>query len=196
MENSIKQIVEKVRELEKVEDCIVIAISGFGGSGKTTFSKKLANQLPEAIVINVDDFVENRGQGDGWSGGFDWDRLEKVLKDIKSGKESHYQRYDWKADALSPEWIDIKANSTVILDGVRIFQPRFMPYFDLSIWMNTDLETSTLRGIERDRLKWGNIDPEGLEKHLENWHTTWKPKETEFLNLFHPDELATIKINT
>lgn len=194
MDIDLETLSLKIGEQLGLKDTVVLAISGFGGAGKTTLADSITNNFTESAVMPLDDFVINRGKGKGWAGGFDWDRLEQLFKDIKARKNLHYQRYDWKADKLDDRWIDKRLPKLVIIEGVRLFQPKFMDYFDLSVWIDVDLTTATAQGVDRDRNKWHKIDNEGLEAHLESWQTVWVPKEKEFLEKFHPDAAADYKI--
>ena len=93
---------------------VVVAISGLGGAGKTTLAERLIAHFEDATKVQLDDFIVARGQGPGWRGGFDWERLAGVLADAKAGRPLHYRWYVWEADALSETYVDEPARQLVI----------------------------------------------------------------------------------
>src|SRR4051812_33407348 len=103
---------------------MVIAVSGFGGSGKTTLAERLKACFSDSTLLQLDNFLINRGEGEGWQGGYDWARFEQVLQNIHAGKDLHYQWYNWERDETKG-WIDQPLPSLVIVEGVRILQPNF-----------------------------------------------------------------------
>lgn len=188
---SFEQLVEKIEGLLASKNGVVVAISGFGGSGKTTLAKKLKRKFPDSNLIQIDNFLINRGQGEGWSGGYDWQRFARVLADVKAGKDLHYKFYDWHKDALSDGFIDEKLQKLVIVEGSRVLQPGLMQYYDLSVWIDVDLDEATSRGKKRDEQNWEDkSDSAELNAHLDTWHKVWAPKDKEYFEKFHPDKLA------
>lgn len=187
----LDQIIQKIKELSATKDHIVVAVSGYGGSGKTTLTDKLNVHFgSDATKLQLDNFLINHGEGQGWAGGYDWDRFESVLQDIKAGEDLHYQWYNWHADETK-DWIDQPLSKIIIVEGVRLFQPKLLPYFDLTIWIDCPLETAMERGKARDR---ANKPSDGydIEAHISKWDEEWTPKEQEFDLLFNPAQTADI----
>lgn len=54
---TIEEIANTIKEKSHEKTPILIAIDGFGGSGKSTIAKKLADSLGNAYVIGIDDFI-------------------------------------------------------------------------------------------------------------------------------------------
>ncbi|MGZ6004783.1 MAG: uridine kinase family protein [Candidatus Saccharimonadales bacterium] len=188
---NLEDVIDKIKEHLIKQQHVVVAVSGFGGSGKTTMAEKIMNSFDSSTWVQLDNFLINHGQGEGWAGGYDWERFESVLKNIKIGNDLHYQWYDWHKDDLSEGWIDEKLPQVIVVEGCRILQPQLMQYYDLSVWIDVDLETATKRGIARDRKSWQNkSDQQGLEEHLSNWPNVWVPKDKEYADKFHPEKLT------
>lgn len=182
---TFEELVAEIQQLlSNKNDTVVVAVSGFGGSGKTTLAEKLKNHFKDSTWIQLDNFIVNRAKGDNWDSGYDWNRLESVLKDVRDGKELHYQFYDWHKDALTG-WIDVSPlPKLIIVEGIRLLQTKLLPYFDVRVWIDCPIEIASQLGIERDRKN--GVD----ENHIAEWQTNWIPKDKTFYSMFKPDENA------
>jgi uridine kinase len=162
-----------------------IAISGFGGAGKSTLATKLAETLIPSTVIHLDDFIVNQlsERSADWDG-FDWNRLvSQVLQPIKEGKdEIEYDIYDWKKNALIDKK-KVKVEKYVIIEGVGLIRESLLPYFDCTIWIDIPLEVASERGKYRDRVEYG-VD------HNKLWDERWTPNDKDYFGKYHPDQLA------
>lgn len=90
-----EEIIQKVQALLATKKPAAIAVSGFGGSGKTTLAERLKQHFENSTLLQLDNFLIDRGEGDGWQGGYDWRRFERVLKDVQAGKDLHYRWATW-----------------------------------------------------------------------------------------------------
>src|SRR3954452_24311880 len=83
----------------------LIAVDGRAGSGKTTFATRLRRFLPDAAVIEGDDFLDWSDLGN-W-----WPRLEREgLAPLLAGDRARYRTRDWNADPLGKSldgWRDV-----------------------------------------------------------------------------------------
>jgi uridine kinase len=186
---TLDQIIQVIGQTARKQPHTIVAVSGYGGSGKTTLAGKLKEHFgDDATLLQLDNFLVDHGEGPGWAGGYDWDRFESVLQDIKAGKDLHYQWYNWHTDETK-DWIDQPLPRIVIAEGVRLLQPKLLPYFDHTIWIDCPLEVATERGKARDR---ANKPSDGydIEAHIRKWDEEWTPKEREFDSLFHPADQA------
>lgn len=183
-------LANKISQIIHSKQHVVVAVSGFGGSGKSTLAERLKIHFPDSTLLQLDNFLINHGEGEGWQGGYDWDRFEQALKDVWAGKDMHYQWYNWEKDETK-DWIDQPLPKLVIVEGVRIFQPNFRQYFDLEVWIDRALEESTAQGKRRDRAN-KSSDTFDIESHIKKWDDVWTPKEIEFNALFKPSTGADI----
>src|SRR5664279_4070648 len=77
----------------------VVAVDGPSGAGKTDFAATLAERLPSAHVLHMDDLYPG------------WDGLEEavaglhdqVLAPLARGERAAYRRWDWEHDRYA-EW--------------------------------------------------------------------------------------------
>ena len=99
----------------------IIAISGFGGAGKSTFASALGNAI-DAPVIGVDSFMVDRNRPDYelWKI-MDFDRLKReVLSPFLERKRVRYGHFDWETNAIG-EVRELPLTECVIVEGVGQF---------------------------------------------------------------------------
>jgi len=166
----------------------VIAISGFCGSGKSTYAQWMLEQCGgrgcHCAVVSVDSFMMTPTID--WDGHYkddlDLERLvDQVLVAARSGSFS-YDVYDWYQRQIGGQVVHDDLD-VVIIEGVRLFQPDLMQYFDLSIWIDTDLQVGRQRGIDRDQNVYNNL-------LMELWDGVWTPRDMQHFEAHRPDLLA------
>jgi uridine kinase len=160
-------------ELEPVDrKTVLIAVDGFGGSGKTTIAQWLAGRLGGTRVCS-DDFA--RPGVLGW----EWRRFEEqVLSPLLEDRIALYQRYDWDEDRLA-EWHEIEPGGLVIAEGVSISRKELGDPWDLKIWVEAPYELRLARGVERDG-----------EAMRDTWVNFWMPQEERYVEEQRPHERA------
>jgi uridine kinase len=163
---------------------VLIAVSGFGGSGKSTLAQKLKENLKEAEIISIDDFIIDRlsQRSDEWLG-FDRERLKKsILEPAIRNAPLIWDEYNWKENKIIGKKEIDKLPKYLILEGCSLLHPDLMPFYDFTIWIDIPLELATERGAARDR-SWG-LDHDNL------WNNLWKPNEADFFKKYHPERQA------
>jgi adenylate kinase family enzyme len=96
-DESLPEVVAEIRTL-RADFPVLIAIEGYGGSGKSTFAAALSAALGRAYVVPIDDFIVKEKITDpSWEkGAFDRQRLEdQVLKPARNGEAISYQKLLW-----------------------------------------------------------------------------------------------------
>ena len=165
---------------------IVVGVSGYGGSGKSTLTRQLVARLPGAVRIRGDDFLDPTRSHKRSS---DWDGVERlrlvseVLTPVREGRTSMFRPYDWSRGELGVAE-QLPYAEVLIVDLIGLFHPDALPSIDLSIWCDLDLETSAQRGIDRDA-GMGRIH-DGL------WRDVWLPNERDFEDQFAPRTRADV----
>ena len=127
----LKNLSALLKEKAQGKDRFVVAISGFGGSGKSTIASRLARELGDVALVRLDDFVVDRlsARSADW-GGFDWSRLiTQVLQPLRSGANIiAYEQYDWENNGLG-EKIKETVSKFVIIEGVGLIRKEFHTFF-------------------------------------------------------------------
>ena len=165
---------------------IVVGVSGYGGSGKSTLTRQLVARLPGAVRIRGDDFLDPTRSHKRSS---DWDGVERlrlvseVLTPVREGRTSMFRPYDWSRGELGVAE-QLPYAEVLIVDLIGLFHPDALPSIDLAIWCDLDLETSAQRGIDRDA-GMGRI-------HDRLWRDVWLPNERDFEDQFAPRTRADV----
>ena len=173
--------------------CLLVAIDGPGGAGKSTLVQLLKEQLKTlgwiVAVVKHDDFYFPSHQRENQRAGeigrdFDWERLrDQVLTPIREERSAHYQRYDWETDVLA-EWHTISAPDAVLVEGVYTMRRELTHLYDLKIWVECPRAIRLARGIARDG-----------EKARTIWEQDWMPKEDDYIKTHLPRESTDLLMN-
>ena len=190
---SLANIVNCLKALQHQRDCLLVAIDGPGGAGKSTSAHLLKEQLKTlgwiVSVVKHDDFYRLSHQRENQQaavigGDFDWERLrDQVLTPLREGHSAHYQRYDWETDVLA-EWRTISASDVVLVEGVYTMRRELTHLYDLKIWVECPRAIRLARGIARDG-----------EKARTIWEQDWMPKEDYYDKTHLPHERADLFVN-
>lgn len=160
---------------------VLVAIEGFGGSGKTTFANKLSSSLGNAYVVNIDDFiVKDKLAEPSWDmGAFDLERLERqVLIPATTQQPISYQELLWETNSLS-EPKHVPEVDYLIVEGITSYHPSIAAYYDYKIWVDTPIDIAKARGRARDA---GN-------ENEEEWDM-WAEMDLTYQQKYHPESLA------
>ena len=154
----------------------IVAIDGCGGAGKSTLASMMAQSL-NCDVIHTDDFAS-------WDNQFDWHprMITQVLEPLSKGQSAVFQRYDWNKKQLS-DWITIKPQEFIILEGVSSSRREFRPYLSFGIFVKTDSNLRLSRGLARD----------GIQAK-DQW-LKWMHEEDLYISRDNPEEYAQIVID-
>jgi uridine kinase len=178
---TIENIADKIKQYSPSKYPVLVAIEGFGGSGKTTFADKLKNELGSAFVVNIDDFiVKERITEISWDkGAFDRKRLEQqVLLPITTEQRASYQKLIWDTETLS-EPIAIPDVRYLIVEGISSYHPDIAHYYDFKIWINTPIEIAKERGHARD----------GSNENAKHWDL-WAKNDLRYQEKYHSEREA------
>lgn len=181
-----ESLIERLLNLEKPA---IIAISGFGGAGKSTFANLLGKAV-NAPVICVDHFGIDRTIEDytHWKG-MDFVRLEKeILVPFCEGENSvSYGHWDHGANSIVKK-MEVAHQGLLIIEGVGLLRPELLKYFAYKIWIDCPQDIANARGKKRDREVHKNPQDE-------KWDGPWERNDTEYFEKFKPNEVADLVIS-
>jgi uridine kinase len=124
------------------------AVDGHAGSGKTTFTERLAARLGGAPVLHLDDLASH-ADFFGWS-----ERLERqVLAPLAEGREARHEVYDWeRAEFRAGEGARglLRPAPVVLIEGVGAGRRALRPYLACLLWMDVPAREAWSRGRLRD----------------------------------------------
>jgi len=167
----------------------IIGISGGSGSGKTTFSRLLAEKLGTdtcGIIAQDSYYIDQSAhfKGDGENVNFDhpsaldFPLLAVHLQALKRGEPVAVPIYDFVTHTRSPETTPFPARRILILDGTLILsQPPIRALLDISLFIRTSEQVRFDRRYHRDLVERGR-QPEGIRKQF---FRQVKPMHDEFV---------------
>lgn len=179
----------------------IVGIDGLGGSGKTTFSKKLQQHLGNAYLFHLDDFIHPRsirydGSIEEWEAYYhvQW-RLEYLIEKLMNPLindlpiNDTIEFYDKEKDQYVCRMIEIPAGSTVIFEGVFLQRKELRDYFHTVIYLDVDKATRLERVLERDSYMGNKFDI--LSKYERRYFPAEEIYLKEFEPLRHADQVIT-----
>ncbi|MEV7400878.1 hypothetical protein AB0N93_10830 [Streptomyces sp. NPDC091267] len=122
----------------------LIGVDGHAGSGKSTFTARLAAALDDAPVLHLDDLATHEQL-------FDWtDRLrEQVIEPLSRGDRARYEPYDWTSRNFGPPRA-LEPAPVVLIEGVGAGRRALRPFLAHLLWMELPATESWERGRRRD----------------------------------------------
>ena len=167
-----------------------VAVDGRGGSGKSTFARRLAGELSRvgvaAAVVPVDDFYRPPSEeGPEPEGMFDLARLERdVIAPYLAGEPASYRPFDWNAGGVSPVARRVGTPEVLIVEGVFATSPLLGGCHRLGVWVDALRAVRLERGLKRDG-----------EAARATWTGVWMPREDRYFEETHPDLRADLVVD-
>jgi len=168
---------------------LIIGIAGGTGSGKTTVTNKILEELDRdrVAVIQHDSYYRDIGFYGGTppdSINFDHpDSLETDLlighiQALRSGRAVEQPTYNFTNHRRLDATQRIDPREIIIIDGILIFvDKRLRELMDIRIFVDADADERLLRRIRRDMLERGR----SLESVMQQYMRTVKPMHLEFV---------------
>lgn len=186
---------------------IRVGIDGVDASGKTTIANALADflkaQNQNVIRASVDGFHNPKSiryqHGRNSPEGYYKDSfnnqaiITNLLAPLGERGDLKYRKtiFDFKTDkeVISPIKT-AKLNSILIMDGVFLFRPELIKYWDLKIFIDADFAITTERAIERDGYYLGS-----KEEIIEKYTKRYVPGQKLYFKEANPKKVANIIID-
>lgn len=184
----VPEVVAAIERLRREIHRVAVGISGYAGAGKSVLARRLVDELDGAVRVRGDDFldpsrVHRRSP--------DWDCVQRgrllaeVLEPYRAGETVMVEALDWDTGRLG-EPTPLPHASVLIVDSVGIFHPDLLPWFDLTLWLDADLQLAQTRGMARDRA--------AGQDHDRLWIDVWSPNDGEFEQVFSPRIQADVRV--
>ncbi|MFD9793787.1 uridine kinase [Streptomyces sp. NPDC059070] len=123
----------------------LVAVDGHAGSGKSTFTGRLAAALGGAPVVHLDDLATHE-EFFAWTA-----RLRaQVLEPFARGEAGRLTAYDWHLRRFGPGARAVGPAPVVLIEGVGAGRREVRPWLALLLWMDMDAAGSWARGRRRD----------------------------------------------
>lgn len=205
MEDIIKLLNELITKTPS-DQPLLVGIDGIDASGKTTFAKQLSKQLRnidrQIICASIDGFHNPQDiryrQGANSSEGYYLDSfdyialLKYLLEPIKKGERK-----------VKTKIFDLENNKTIkgfektiepgcilIMEGIFLFRPELIKYWDIKIFLDITFETSLGRALNREK----DIKKLGDQIKLK-YSQRYIPGQKLYFKEAKPKERADIVIN-
>ncbi|HLZ21729.1 MAG TPA: hypothetical protein VKQ30_06375 [Ktedonobacterales bacterium] len=181
----------RVSALPRKCSTLLIGIDAPGGSGKTTFSRALRQNLAGSTLVQMDDFflptfarVPTSPHEKPIGGDFDWQRVQRqVLEPLAHDLPARYQRYDWDSDRLA-EWQVVPTGGVVIVEGCYALHQALAPSYDFTIWLDCPRAIRLARAIAR-----------GGECVRNIWEHDWMIAEDRYIAAQRPRDRANLVVS-
>jgi len=185
------------------EQALLAGISGIDASGKGHITGRLAELLMPTLnvaVISVDGwlnlphirFSENDPGRHFYHHalrlGEMFDRLVLPLKRDRR-IDLTYDHTDETADASRPELIVLNDIDIILLEGIFLFQPHYLSYFDVTVWIECSFETALERAISRSQER---LSP---EETIKAYETIYFPAQRVHIETDRPQTNAEITLS-
>ncbi|MFG2678623.1 uridine kinase [Streptomyces sp. NPDC048392] len=122
----------------------LVGVDGYAGSGKSTFSGRLAAELGGAPVLHLDDVASHDAL-------FDWTArlLGQVIEPLRRGDTAHYAPYDWRTRRFGAPR-PLPPAPVILVEGVGAGREALRPHLAALLWMELPREQAWARGRARD----------------------------------------------
>jgi len=148
----------------------VLLIDGRSGAGKTVLARRLADALPEATLVSLDDVYPG------------WDGLASGAAAVPGIiRDGRWRRWDWAADAPG-EQAAVDRTGSLIIEGCGAISRASRALADHAWWLDLDDAERKRRALGRDG-----------DTYAPHWDR-WAAQEVDFAARERPRELADLVI--
>lgn len=203
----LKLVSEAILSIQSTHP-IRVGIDGVDGSGKTYLADELAKYLTtsrQIIRTSIDGFHNSKAiryqRGRESPEGYYRDSfnyaslIDVLLAPLGPNGSLEYQRsvFDYKKDSDANITVQkADRDSILIMDGVFLFRPELLNYWEVKIFVDVDFAVSVSRAVERDIKNAKGLSAEELTKM---YKVRYVGGQELYLTEAKPKEVADIVIN-
>ena len=168
---------------------VIIGVTGGSGSGKTTVSRAIFEQLHghSLLMLQEDSYYNDQSNmpfeeriktNYDHPNAFDTELLVKQLKDLLDWKTIEKPIYDYTEHTRSSEVEKVEPKEVIILEGILVLNdPALRDLMDIKIFVDTDDDIRIIRRIQRDIEERGR----SLQSVIDQYKSTVKPMYHQFI---------------
>ena len=168
---------------------VIIGVTGGSGSGKTTVSRAIFEQLHGHSLLMLQEDSYYNDQSDmpfeeriktnyDHPNAFDTELLVKQLKDLLDWRTIEKPIYDYTEHTRSSEVEKVEPKEVIILEGILVLNdPALRDLMDIKIFVDTDDDIRIIRRIQRDIEERGR----SLQSVIDQYKSTVKPMYHQFI---------------
>ena len=211
--------------LTKKKAPLIIGVNGSVASGKSYIADKFAEKLTscnvKCAILSTDNFIFSNKELEkrkimhlkGFPDSYDWNKLIKIIRQIKKNKTAYTPLYDQSISDISKKKFKIPKNMDIIvIEGINLLRPHLSlmenkklsvksnkysallsDFLDVSVFINapeTFLKRWFYKRLQRKKTHWKTV---GIKKNLtrktnkqfKNWAMNiWKKINSKNLHEF------------
>jgi len=188
---AVDAVVAAIRACAVHARCLVVAIDGRSGAGKSTVAA-LVGQGIEAVIVPCDDFFAASVSDADWdrrtpeqraADAIDWRRLRReAIEPLRNGRAARWYAFDFLAGPRGDGTYPLQRTPTerapkpvVLLDGAYSSRPELAEVLDLSVLVEAAPTTREARLRAREEAD-----------VLRQWHARWDPAEEYYFGQVRP----------
>jgi uridine kinase len=170
---------------------ILIGITGGSGSGKTTFAKRVLENVERGrcAILHMDSYylpeahqIIKSPKGNAnydHPEAFDWELLIQHLQDLKNARSIECPVYSFKDNSRTNETVSVGPCDVVLFEGIfTIYNEQLRNLLDIKCFLHVEADTRFTRRLHRDVQERGR----SLESVIEQYYDTVRPMYREYLD--------------
>ena len=203
----LKHLTSIILDMKK-DRPLLLGIDGVDVSGKTTLAKELANELKESgrllIQASIDGFHNPKSvrykEGNSSHKGyylysFDHESvIDELLKPLSIGDLQYRTAvFDHFTDSKVVHPVQTATNDSIlIMEGIFLFRPELVDFWDIKIFLDVDFETILERAVKRETER----ECIGTEQEIrKRYEDRYIPGQKFYFQIAEPIEKADIVID-
>ena len=171
-----------------MNDIMVIGIAGGSGSGKTTITSQIVEQLGSDVTVITHDnyyrahhemtYEERTLLNYDHPDAYETELLVEHLAALRQGRSVEVPVYDFSIYDRTDATTTVSPSRVIIVEGIVIFaHPELRDLMDVKVYVDCDADVRILRRILRDVRERGR----SLESIINQYLTTVKPMHEAFV---------------
>jgi len=186
------QIASAINRILAHQSPVLVAFDGGSGSGKSTITSRLAQEL-ECVIVPLDDFYsadipdwewEARSVAERLRDVFDWKKLRReALEPLLAQQTARWYPFDFVSGlrpdgtyALSSQALEKQPAPVILLEGAYSSNPIIADLVDLKVFVDVPVLERHRRLAKRER----------DQQFLKRWHALWDVVEAYYFSEVMP----------